>query len=225
MLHTMTNETTTMVTPEVETHRTCTTCGEVKELHLFEVYKNRRGGYSNRCKRCKTQANDRATVLYNRLKSRASADNMPFVVVKKELDKLYNFFSGHCSYCGAEEVNSARTFHVDHVTPTSLGGSHSADNLILACAACNHAKYNKPLLTFYRESETFSAVSLNLITNYLAAVGDTSPAAILAEQVAVQAASDFQALEVPFNEAVLMKEILDELQTRNTFVTQGGVSQ
>lgn len=223
MTHTIENQTaaTTNETPEVETHRTCTTCGEVKELHLFEVDKRRKGGHSNRCKKCKSQANDRATALYHRLKARASVDNMPMIVTKPQLDKLYNFFNGHCSYCGAEETQSSRTFHTDHVTPTSLGGHHAADNLILACSTCNGAKHNKPLLTFYRESKTFNAVSLNLIINYLAFVGDTSPADILAEQVAIAAEAEFKELDVNYSPQHLNAAIAEELVIRDTFKHQG----
>lgn len=220
MTHTTTTNETTNETPEVETHRTCTTCGETKELHLFEVYKARKGGYSNRCKKCKAKSISRSTLLYHHLKARAAADNMPFVVVKKELDKLYNFFNGHCSYCGAQETDSSRTFHVDHVTPTSLGGHHAADNLILSCSTCNGAKHNKPLLTFYRESETFNAVSLNLIINYLAFVGDTDPADILAEQVAIAAETEFKELDMNYNPQQLNAEIAEELAMRDTFKHQ-----
>jgi hypothetical protein len=33
--------------------------------------------------------------------------------------------------------------HIDHIIPRVVGGSHSLDNLALACQSCNHAKHAK----------------------------------------------------------------------------------
>ena len=49
-----------------------------------------------------------------------------------------------CAYCSepfgnyADEANPT----LDHVMPKSCGGSDRADNLVAACARCNHAKGN-----------------------------------------------------------------------------------
>ena len=47
-----------------------------------------------------------------------------------------------CCYCGAQME------HVDHVLPLSVGGDHDWTNQTAACAACNMAKKEKPLLDF-----------------------------------------------------------------------------
>jgi hypothetical protein len=41
-----------------------------------------------------------------------------------------------CRYCGTDKG----AFHLDHVVPASRGGPNSADNLVVACAACNISK-------------------------------------------------------------------------------------
>ncbi len=41
-----------------------------------------------------------------------------------------------CQYCGQRK----KTLTVDHVIPRRLGGNHSWENLVTACAACNHRK-------------------------------------------------------------------------------------
>ncbi|MFN7400490.1 MAG: HNH endonuclease, partial [Sandaracinobacter sp.] len=41
-----------------------------------------------------------------------------------------------CRYCGRDDGD----FHLDHVLPASRGGQNSADNLVVACAACNISK-------------------------------------------------------------------------------------
>ncbi len=48
-----------------------------------------------------------------------------------------------CEYCRMSQSLQGATFHVEHVTPRSLGGSDSPDNLALACPACNLAKSNR----------------------------------------------------------------------------------
>ena len=47
-----------------------------------------------------------------------------------------------CVYCH-RGIRGA--YHVDHIIPLSRGGSHSMDNLAIACPACNLAKSNKLL--------------------------------------------------------------------------------
>nr|BFF24230.1 hypothetical protein GCM10025732_21950 [Glycomyces mayteni] len=44
-----------------------------------------------------------------------------------------------CVYCGS----SAET--IDHVVPRSRGGTHTWDNVVAACAPCNHRKSDKTL--------------------------------------------------------------------------------
>jgi 5-methylcytosine-specific restriction endonuclease McrA len=48
---------------------------------------------------------------------------------------------GHrCQYCG-----SARQLTIDHVIPRSKGGTHTWDNVAIACETCNHKKGDKYL--------------------------------------------------------------------------------
>lgn len=41
-----------------------------------------------------------------------------------------------CQYCGKR----AKVLTIDHVIPRHLGGDHSWENLVTACADCNHRK-------------------------------------------------------------------------------------
>jgi 5-methylcytosine-specific restriction endonuclease McrA len=41
-----------------------------------------------------------------------------------------------CQYCGQKKPNLT----LDHVIPRRLGGEHTWENLVTACAACNHHK-------------------------------------------------------------------------------------
>ena len=46
---------------------------------------------------------------------------------------------GRCAYCGAAATS------IDHVQPTSRGGSHVWENVVAACGRCNHAKADRTL--------------------------------------------------------------------------------
>lgn len=45
-----------------------------------------------------------------------------------------------CQYCGQSKKNMT----LDHVLPRRMGGEHSWENLVTACADCNHRKGGRP---------------------------------------------------------------------------------
>lgn len=48
---------------------------------------------------------------------------------------------GRCEYCLTSEVLSGIRCQVDHITPRSRQGTATAENLCLACVACNGHKH------------------------------------------------------------------------------------
>lgn len=51
---------------------------------------------------------------------------------------------GHrCVYCGKQQ----QRLTMDHLTPLSRGGSHTASNIVPACRSCNSRKHAGPVLT------------------------------------------------------------------------------
>ena len=48
---------------------------------------------------------------------------------------------GRCEYCLTSEALSGIRCQTDHILPRSRGGTTTADNLCLACAACNGHKH------------------------------------------------------------------------------------
>ena len=48
---------------------------------------------------------------------------------------------GRCEYCLTSEALSGIRCQTDHIIPRSRGGPTTADNLCLACAACNGHKH------------------------------------------------------------------------------------
>lgn len=58
-----------------------------------------------------------------------------------------------CYYCRAPLAEQAKTPHLDHMTPLSRGGAHSADNVTMACSDCNLEKHTMTAQEYqaYRE--------------------------------------------------------------------------
>jgi 5-methylcytosine-specific restriction endonuclease McrA len=63
-----------------------------------------------------------------------------------------------CQYCGG--VFSPNELTLDHVTPRSLGGTSTWENLVACCKLCNHKKGNLTLaesgLRLFREPRSFN---------------------------------------------------------------------
>jgi 5-methylcytosine-specific restriction endonuclease McrA len=53
---------------------------------------------------------------------------------------------GLCAWCG----NPLKAFRLDHVIPSSRGGSNEESNLVPCCGSCNSAKGNRPPEVFHR---------------------------------------------------------------------------
>jgi 5-methylcytosine-specific restriction endonuclease McrA len=66
---------------------------------------------------------------------------------KKLFEDVFSRDGGRCVYCGVETrrlrkgvSRAADLATLDHVVPRSTGGPLRADNLVLACQACNNAR-------------------------------------------------------------------------------------
>ena len=70
----------------------------------------------------------------------------------------------HCAYCHRETVAKER--HIDHVRPIAKGGTHTSDNLVMACASCNRAKRDQmPLQFMLRRVSGPSGLSARRVVN------------------------------------------------------------
>ncbi len=47
-----------------------------------------------------------------------------------------------CQYCGSRTANLT----IDHIIPRHMGGPHTWENVVTACAACNHRKGGRTLV-------------------------------------------------------------------------------
>src|SRR5436305_14229547 len=48
-----------------------------------------------------------------------------------------------CEYCRMHQALQGATFHVEHIVPSSTGGSDELTNLAWACPSCNLKKSNR----------------------------------------------------------------------------------
>lgn len=48
-----------------------------------------------------------------------------------------------CEYCGMSQSLQGATFHIEHITPITCGGSSDLGNLALACPSCNLQKSDR----------------------------------------------------------------------------------
>jgi 5-methylcytosine-specific restriction endonuclease McrA len=56
---------------------------------------------------------------------------------RASVGELWAHFEARCAYCGRDVDRAARLAHLDHLVPTSSGGSNHISNRVLACARCN----------------------------------------------------------------------------------------
>jgi 5-methylcytosine-specific restriction endonuclease McrA len=56
---------------------------------------------------------------------------------------VYERDNNTCGYCGKQISGNERT--IDHVQPTSKGGSHDFNNVVTCCLSCNRKKANKTI--------------------------------------------------------------------------------
>jgi 5-methylcytosine-specific restriction endonuclease McrA len=67
--------------------------------------------------------------------------NRPRLRVKLNRREIFRRDNYTCQYCGRQGGNLT----IDHVYPRHLGGQHLWNNVVTACAACNHRKGGRTL--------------------------------------------------------------------------------
>jgi len=50
---------------------------------------------------------------------------------------IWEHFSSQCAYCGKELTREGREGHIDHLIPTTSGGTNHISNRVLSCSLCN----------------------------------------------------------------------------------------
>ena len=79
-----------------------------------------------------------------------------------DVNKLWEYFESCCAYCGIKIQRESRTGHLDHLIPSTEGGSNNIHNHALSCAKCNgDEKREEPWQPFLeRKAENSSAFKI-----------------------------------------------------------------
>ena len=72
-----------------------------------------------------------------------------------------------CAYCGSEE-----NLTLDHITPTSKGGSDRVTNILCACHSCNHSKGHQMWSDWFLSQDFFDKEKLSKIIEWQKQIGD-----------------------------------------------------
>ena len=56
---------------------------------------------------------------------------------RKEIDQIWTFFRSRCAYCDRELSRKSKEGHIDHLVPSSRGGTNHISNRVLSCAPCS----------------------------------------------------------------------------------------
>ena len=127
--------------------KVCKRCGQEKALDDFPVTASRNARYGSKtwsyprpeCAACYREykgsyyAENLERASWLRSITRARKAGVTQFLSFDEWKVLRN--DRACHWCGMGLHPSFR--HIDHVTPLSRGGQHSADNLVASCANCN----------------------------------------------------------------------------------------
>ena len=126
--------------------KSCTKCGENKEIstEFFNLLKS--GNWRGTCKVCMAlntkkhyiESPEKVLARVDEYKKRLKNAEGTHTT-KEKIDIRINQ-NDSCYYCNKKLFN---TGEYDHMTPLSRGGSNSSANLVLSCRTCNRDKRDK----------------------------------------------------------------------------------
>lgn len=141
--------------------KTCRICLSSLPLNSFNSRKDTKDKLRSECKKCQSRINQglRKVALRENESSfwkvRATSINSPLSrrkgkavqiildsskITPQQLQSLYQE-SPHCHYCFVRLERNDIVF--DHKIPLSKNGTHSIDNLCIACCDCNRLKHDR----------------------------------------------------------------------------------
>ena len=83
---------------------------------------------------------------------------------RRSIKEKWNY---ECAYCGSEE-----NLTLDHITPTSKGGSDRVTNILCACHSCNHSKGHQMWSDWFLSQDFFDKEKLSKIIEWQKQIGD-----------------------------------------------------
>lgn len=140
----------------------------------------------------------------------------PMSLSKSKRFEIFKRDGFRCQYCGLDSSSPDTVLEVDHIVPSSKGGTHEDDNLITSCFSCNRGKSNKDLsLTLFGTEQKLEREKerLHQYQEYLAYIGGIND--IVSKQIdAVEKIFERKFLFIGFNDrfrTVSMRTFLKRL--------------
>jgi len=93
--------------------------------------------HKERCAAYRRANSDKLRAYFHRRRIRLQRNGGHFTA--RDIMVLLLEQHGRCAYCDVH----LNTYHIEHKTPVSRGGTNWPDNLCLACPTCNHRKFTK----------------------------------------------------------------------------------
>ena len=81
---------------------------------------------------------------------------------KTEVNKLWDYFEACCAYCGNSIQHNSRIGHLDHLIPSTDGGSNNIHNHALSCARCNGDEKREESWKSFLERKTENSAILKI---------------------------------------------------------------
>lgn len=108
---------------------------------VYRKYRqSEKGRLSSRYRGCKYYSSEKGLVLARKKANLRRARLLNAIISPIDEKKIYALCNNQCIYCGSTE-----RLTLDHVVALASGGSHTEDNLVVACKSCNSSKGKKPL--------------------------------------------------------------------------------
>jgi len=93
--------------------------------------------HKERCTAYRRANSDKLRAYFHRRRVQLRRNGGHFTA--RDIMALFEEQHGRCAYCDVH----LDTYHIEHKTPVSRGGTNWPDNLCLACPTCNHRKFTK----------------------------------------------------------------------------------
>lgn len=134
----------------------CTKCSAEKLLTEFNRDRSTKDGKASVCRKCwaeyerqrsGTLRRKASLALKDARRARNKAEKETGRTIKDTLtlyDTVFVLSESECAYCG-RDIDWKRR-QIDHVTPLRYTGTNTFENIVMACASCNSAKRDMPVM-------------------------------------------------------------------------------
>jgi 5-methylcytosine-specific restriction endonuclease McrA len=130
----------------------CTKCHELKPLTEYHQDNSTNDGFRTECKACKLKIDEiyRENNAGKRRRHYLSRPGRAYTgIIDPDIDGYITTLMKNehfCWYCNKRIIGKK---NLEHIVPLVYGGTHTKDNLAIACQSCNDSKGQDHLMNFF----------------------------------------------------------------------------